>query len=179
MKKKIVSAIVSASLVCSFSGAALAATSNNAPVAIPLPNVVKITPTEIPGPDGSWTTVTEQAKIFDNTVEYVIVGAAVKIAFDYFFKGIKKTGTWTSGTTTAISSIIMKGVSELAQNQYVYVKLRLGISWNSYYGYYEYVNAATFYTDGSFSRPTKTAYEPTGTRVDNEVLKSFGLYTGN
>lgn len=46
MKKKIVSAIVSAALVCSFSGSALAATPNNAPVSTSVPLGGKITPTE-------------------------------------------------------------------------------------------------------------------------------------
>ncbi|WP_088834466.1 hypothetical protein [Paenibacillus tyrfis] len=177
--KKIVSAVVSAALVCSFAGSALAATPNNAPVAIPLPTDVKITPMDIPGPEGSWTTVHDQNRIFDNTYEYLAIGAAVKIAMDYVFKGAKITGTWTSGSTTLIAGVVTKAVADLSQNQYVYSKLRLGISWNSYYGYYEYVNAVTFYTDGSFSRPKTTHYAPTGTRVDNEVLKSFGLYTGN
>ncbi|MCM3273643.1 hypothetical protein [Paenibacillus elgii] len=168
MKKKLVTSVLAVSMAVSAVAAPISAFAE-APAKTP-----PVVTFDIPGDEGSFTLVGEEKTTYDNRYINGGIAASVKIFLDVIAKRTGTTRSWTGGTTSAIAGWI---AIYLSDHSYHHVSIRTGISWNSYLGYYEYVNSLVTYSDGSFTRPINVQYTGTGTRVPKDVLKAYGLPT--
>jgi hypothetical protein len=137
-----------------------------------LQNVI---PFSIPVPDGSFTLIGEATdnNHFFKGQTAIIIGGTVKIALDGLASRYGIKGYAVGGTTSMIGSTIAYLVNNLSPD--VYYKHRIGISWNSTYNFYEYINASVRYTDSSYTSILSVEYYNTGYAVPSDVLAKYGL----
>ncbi|TGV17922.1 hypothetical protein EN829_046975 [Mesorhizobium sp. M00.F.Ca.ET.186.01.1.1] len=127
----------------------------------------------IPDPGASFTLIAEKTETFDNTA----VNAAVSSVLSFLFGKVTKLDKVkdSAGKIIGLSTIAAYINGKLSDHRFVYANVRLGISFNSYLGYYEYVESVVHYKDSSFSTPIDVYYAQTGTKVPDDVLAMYGL----
>ena len=127
----------------------------------------------IPDPGASFTLIAEKTETFDNTAVNAVVSAVLSVLFGKVTKLDKvKDSTGKLIGLTAIAGYIN---GKLSDHRLVYANVRLGISFNSHLGYYEYVESVVHYKDSTFSTPKDVFYTQTGTKVPDDVLAMYGL----
>ncbi|MEV2281697.1 hypothetical protein ABNB88_12660, partial [Paenibacillus larvae] len=173
--KKILLSAFAAFTGCSFllsPGSVDARVSNSEPGNIIYIAEERISPRSIPTPGGSFTLVEHMYKTYGNGETVGAIATSVGIAFKQMGKAAGVPGHFIAVGVAAISGWIK---NQLEGRLVTYAELRLGISYNTYYGYYEYVETVTHYSDGSFSKPKQTQYVQTGYKVPDDILARYGL----
>ncbi|TVX85608.1 hypothetical protein [Paenibacillus agilis] len=132
-----------------------------------------ITTLSIPDPGSSFTLIGEKRETFDNTIVNNVLSAALAFIFGKVTKLEKVTNSagYIIGLT-ALSNFIN---TKLSDSRYVYANIRVGVSYNSYLGYYEYVESVVHYKDANFNQIKEVYYAQTGHKVENDVLARYGL----
>ncbi|MFB6365287.1 hypothetical protein ACFCP7_14620 [Paenibacillus elgii] len=127
----------------------------------------------IPDTGSSFTLIAEKTETFDNT----LVNGVVSATLSYLFTKVTKLDVVKDKAGYIIGFSALTGYinSKLSDHRLVYAKIRLGISYNSYLGYYEYVESIVQYTNSSFNTPKDVYYVQTGTKVPDDVLAQYNL----
>jgi hypothetical protein len=174
MNKKILLSAFAAVMGCSIllSPSSVDARVNSEPGNIIYIAEERISPRSFPTPGSSFTLVEHMYKTYGNGETVGAIATSVGIAFKQMGKAAGVPGHFIAVGVAAISGWIK---NQLEGRLVTYAELRLGISFNTYYGYYEYVETVTHYTDASFSKPKKTQYVQTGYKVPNDILARYGL----
>lgn len=127
----------------------------------------------VPTPDFSFTLFNQQNKIFDNTYSWTSIYAAIGATIVYIAVPASYGAQLAGGVAMANLTTYIN--NKLGISSFIYSKIRLGTAYNSYWGYYEYIESLVRYSGSSFSTPIEVIYEPTGTKVPDETLALYGL----
>lgn len=127
----------------------------------------------IPDPGPSFTLMGERTEIFDNTMTYGTLYGMIGSGIAYLVVPTSlgwalAGGAGTGALTTYVNNLL--GIKQI-----LYTKIRVGLSWNSYLGYYEYVESIVRYTNNSLITVDDVYYVQTGTRVPDDVVRLYGL----
>lgn len=134
-------------------------------------NAAPVSSFSIPTPDASYTEVYNETKTFNNSYTYSMLLSAVTFIVTRKVPALEAKSVAGSAATGAVTNWIQEklGLSN------TYVRVRQGISYNSYYRMYTYVEGVTWYTNNSFITPIDVYYSDTLTRVPDNVLALYGL----
>lgn len=151
-------------IACAFLLGSVSFVSNNA-------NAAPIINYSIPTPDASYTVVNAEYKTFDNSYFYSAIFSAISFIVTKKMPALEAKSAGTAAATGVITQWIQNKLG--ASN--TYVQVRQGISFNSYYNYYTYVESVIWYTNDSYITPIDVYYADTLTRVPDDVLKLYNL----
>ncbi|MDO3680135.1 hypothetical protein [Paenibacillus ehimensis] len=168
LKKKFVPAL----LTLAVAGVTSLTGFSHLPSAVAAPSG-KIKPFSDETDGGSFTLMNETRKVYDNSYDYSAIYGSLGTLISGLVLPSALGWQVAGGGATSVGATWIN--NKLGIRNTVYVKVRVGISFNTYYNYYEYVESVTHYNDGSFSTPIDTWYGQTGVRVPDDILARYGL----
>lgn len=127
-----------------------------------------------PVTDGpSFTLIGGENKTFNNTQTYSTISSIVGAVVGYYVFPASLAGSVSGSVATGYATNWIMDYFNIRTIEYT--KVRLGMSYSSYYGYYTYINSVVRYSDSSFSTPTEVQYWDTGVKCSDEQLAQYGL----
>ncbi|TJY39606.1 hypothetical protein E5161_18710 [Cohnella pontilimi] len=124
-----------------------------------------------PGGGPSYTLVYSEYKTFDNSYVYSAIFSAVTFIVTKKVPALEAKSVGGSVATGLVTQWIQ---NKLGLGN-TYVQVRQGISYNTYYKMYTYVESVIWYTNNSYITPIDVYYSDTLVRVPDDVLALHGL----